>query len=95
MKKLLRHTHYIFSLEIRVGNSTDHHENPLCNWLRGNDLSDVKQNDGRSNKFVSCFDESQVVGRYVSLISNDADIPLTLCQGTYCYIHQNENIIRK
>ena len=36
-----------------------------------------------------------MVGRYVSLISNDADIPLTLCQGIYFYIHQNENIIRK
>ena len=69
-----------FSLEIRVGNSSEHQDNPLCMWLRGKELSDIKPSE---NKYllISCLDDLNTVGRYVSLVSNDVDSPLTLCQG--------------
>ena len=58
-----------------------HEDNPLCGWLRGKELSEINENEQKSYKLISCSDESHVVGRYVSFISNDLDTPLTLCQG--------------
>ena len=83
---------YIFSLEIRLGNSSVHQDNPLCGWLRGKELSDIKEKGDQNYKLISCSDESHVVGRYVSFISNDLDTPLTLCQGkvssiAFLFIH--------
>ena len=49
-------------------------------WLRGKELSDVKQSEDKY-LLISCLDDLNTVGRYVSLVSNDVDPPLTLCQG--------------
>ena len=71
---------FIRSLEIRVGNSSEHQDNPLCTWLRGNELSNIESKEIKY-LLISCLDDPYTVGRYVSLVSNDGDTPLTLCQG--------------
>ena len=84
-------TNAISSLEIRVGNSSDHQsDNPLCNWLTSKDFSRKAE---EKYVVVSCSDEPYVIGRYVSFIANDFDVPLTLCQGNYQTHHLNPSSI--
>ena len=57
-------------------------------WLRGKELSDIKESENQY-LLITCLDDLNTVGRYVSLVSNDVDSPLTLCQGKIpiCTLH--------
>ena len=64
-------------------------------WLRGKELSDIKQNENQY-LLISCLDDPHTVGRYVSLKSDDGNSPLTLCQGKKnIYNYQNAFLNRE
>ena len=58
------------SLEIRVGNDTEHDKNPLCQWLPGSALN-------KQNGFLLL--DCNAVGRIVSISSIATNAPMTLC----------------
>ena len=74
---------YTYSLEVRIGNNHDHQSNPLCNWLIGKQLRGSGQDGANTFNLFSCSDDAQWMGRYVSFTSDDAKVPLTLCQGVH------------
>ncbi len=72
----------IFSIEFRVGNSTDFKSNPLCNWITNGGTS-------VSGTVVECSS----VGRFVTISSVGSSIPLTLCNVNVLTSNNPSNIL--